>query len=75
MERNRATSGKKQWARSVAKSFLGDVRVKQYPDTAFISPAQALMLSLLLIGPGAVLAGIPSNAGPLPPHGGLIWHP
>jgi cell division transport system permease protein len=43
------------WA--VAKFFLGDVLAKQYPDTAFISPAQALMLSPLLIGLGVVLAG------------------
>ncbi|WP_415853637.1 permease-like cell division protein FtsX [Sinomonas sp. G460-2] len=46
------------WA--VAKFFLGDVLAKQYPDTAFISPAQALMLSPLLIGLGVVLAGVSS---------------
>jgi cell division transport system permease protein len=46
------------WA--VAKFFLGDVLAKQYPDTAFISPAQALMLSPLLIALGVVLAGASS---------------
>lgn len=46
------------WA--VARFFLGDVLAKQYPDTAFISPAQALMLSPLLIGLGVILAGTSS---------------
>jgi cell division transport system permease protein len=46
------------WA--VAKFFLGDVLAKQYPDTAFISPTQALMLSPLLIALGVVLAGASS---------------
>ncbi|WP_334171958.1 permease-like cell division protein FtsX [Sinomonas sp.] len=46
------------WA--VAKFFLGDVLAKQYPDTAFISPGQALMLSPLLVGLGVVLAGVSS---------------
>ncbi|MCH6469696.1 permease-like cell division protein FtsX [Sinomonas terrae] len=46
------------WA--VAKFFLGDVLARQYPDTAFISPAQALMLSPLLVGLGVVLAGMSS---------------
>ncbi|KHL04981.1 permease-like cell division protein FtsX [Sinomonas humi] len=46
------------WA--VAKFFLGDVLAQQYPDTAFISPGQALMLSPLLVGLGVVLAGTSS---------------
>ncbi|WP_136609662.1 permease-like cell division protein FtsX [Sinomonas albida] len=46
------------WA--VARFFLGDVLAKQYPDTAFISPTQALMLSPLLIGLGVILAGTSS---------------
>lgn len=46
------------WA--VAKFFLGDVLAKQYPDTAFISSSQALMLSPLLVGLGVVLAGVSS---------------
>ncbi|MDQ4503223.1 permease-like cell division protein FtsX [Sinomonas sp. ASV322] len=46
------------WA--VAKFFLGDVLAKQYPDTAFISPAQVLILVPLLIGLSVVLAGVSS---------------
>ncbi|NUP75282.1 MAG: ABC transporter permease [Sinomonas sp.] len=46
------------WA--VAKFFLGDVLAKQYPDTAFISPGQALLLAPLLVGLGVVLAGVSS---------------
>jgi cell division transport system permease protein len=46
------------WA--VAKFFIGDALAKQYPDTAFISAGQALMLAPLLIALGVVLAGASS---------------
>ncbi|GAB4099787.1 permease-like cell division protein FtsX [Sinomonas halotolerans] len=46
------------WA--VARFFLGEVLAKQYPDTAFISPSQTLVLAPLLILLGAVLAGVSS---------------
>ena len=46
------------WA--VAHFFLGEVMSKQYPDTAFISPGQTLILAPALIGLGVVLAGISS---------------
>ena len=38
------------WA--VAHFFLGEFLSKQYPDTAFISPGQTLILAPALIGPG-----------------------
>ena len=46
------------WA--VSRFFLGEVLAKQYPDTAFISPAQTLVLAPLLITLGVVLAGVSS---------------
>lgn len=46
------------WA--VAHFFLGEYMSKQYPDTAFISPAQTLLLAPALIGLGVVLAGTSS---------------
>jgi cell division transport system permease protein len=46
------------WA--VAHFFLGEYMSKQYPDTAFISPAQTLLLAPALLGLGASLAGISS---------------
>ncbi|MEA5454911.1 hypothetical protein SPF06_09285 [Sinomonas sp. JGH33] len=59
MERNRATSGKNMGG-TLAKSFLAAVLAKQHPDMAFISPAQALMLSMLLIGRASSSRGISS---------------
>ncbi|MEO5781323.1 MULTISPECIES: permease-like cell division protein FtsX [Arthrobacter] len=46
------------WA--VAHFFIGEMLSKQYPDTAFISPAQTLILAPALIGLGALLAGTSS---------------
>jgi cell division transport system permease protein len=46
------------WA--VAHFFLGEYLSKQYPDTAFISPAQTLLLAPALVGLGVVLAGTSS---------------
>ncbi|HET6271226.1 MAG TPA: FtsX-like permease family protein, partial [Arthrobacter sp.] len=46
------------WA--VAHFFLGEHLAKQYPDTAFISPGQTLILVPALIGLGVLLAGISS---------------
>jgi cell division transport system permease protein len=46
------------WA--VAHFFLGEYMSKQYPDTAFISPAQTLLLAPALLALGASLAGISS---------------
>ena len=40
--------------------ILEGVLSKQYPDTAFISPGQTLILVPALIGLGVVLAGISS---------------
>ena len=45
------------WA--VAQFFLGDYLSRQYPDTAFISAGQTLLLAPALIGMGALLAGSP----------------
>ncbi|WP_077490093.1 permease-like cell division protein FtsX [Sinomonas mesophila] len=44
----------------VSQFFLGDVLAKQYPDTAFISPSQTLVLAPLLIALGILLAGVSS---------------
>ena len=46
------------WA--VAHFFLGEYMSKQYPDTAFISPGQTLILTPALLILGASLAGISS---------------
>ncbi len=46
------------WA--VAHFFLGDFLSQQYPDTAFISAGQTLMLAPALIGLGVLLAGVSS---------------
>ena len=46
------------WA--VSRFFLGEVLAKQYPDTAFISPSQTLVLVPLLVALGVVLAGVSS---------------
>lgn len=46
------------WA--VSRFFLGEVLAKQYPDTAFISPSQTLVLAPLLVALGVVLAGVSS---------------
>jgi cell division transport system permease protein len=46
------------WA--VAHFFLGEFLSQQYPDTAFISPAQTLLLAPALIGLGVLLAGTSS---------------
>jgi cell division transport system permease protein len=46
------------WA--VAHFFLGEYLSKQYPDTAFISPGQTLILAPGLLILGGSLAGISS---------------
>ncbi|MGG5171244.1 permease-like cell division protein FtsX [Pseudarthrobacter sp. J1738] len=46
------------WA--VAHFFLGDVLAKQYPQTAFISAGQTLILAPALIALGVLLAGVSS---------------
>jgi cell division transport system permease protein len=46
------------WA--VAHFYLGEFLSKQYPDTAFISPAQTLILAPALLALGGTLAGISS---------------
>ncbi len=46
------------WA--VARFFLGDFMAQQYPDTAFISAGQTLILAPALLLLGACLAGISS---------------
>jgi cell division transport system permease protein len=46
------------WA--VAHFFLGGYLSQQYPDTAFISAAQTLILAPALIGLGVLLAGVSS---------------
>ena len=46
------------WA--VSRFFLGEVLAKQYPDTAFISPSQTLVLVPLLVALGVILAGVSS---------------
>jgi cell division transport system permease protein len=44
----------------VAHFFLGGYLSKQYPDTAFISAAQTLILAPALVGLGVLLAGVSS---------------
>ena len=46
------------WA--VSRFFLGEVLAKQYPDTAFISPSQTLVIAPLLVALGVLLAGVSS---------------
>ncbi|MGG5173701.1 permease-like cell division protein FtsX [Pseudarthrobacter sp. J1763] len=46
------------WA--VAHFFLGEVLAKQYPQTAFISAGQTLILAPALIALGVLLAGVSS---------------
>jgi cell division transport system permease protein len=46
------------WA--VSRFFIGDWLARQYPDTAFISAQQVLLLAPLLILLGALLAGVSS---------------